>query len=351
MADEERCPSCHPSSSTTASLRAEALAEPIPAEVIKTARDEPDLTQVINPALWPDPTPEMLEHPVFNAIWGAIKGWDVNVPDVYAGYCDVTGNHARAIFDVLTSDERATLKLVGPQRTGYIDVVFDGPPGPESGRFVEVEDDQGKSVEVGEWVQREHRLRGSTTVLRLQVAPATETPRADRLELIAYYAYAYLAEHGTTPTVESFADELDGVARFRAALRKFDTDRLNSQQDRPLVAQMRTVADRLWSSHGPDGTVMNLELVAYVGSLRTLASAITRLETAGTIMLEELEEIDVTLPVADDSPGRMPLSEECRRAAHAHRSARPIMAVRLELMADMLDDIELRAHELLRAVK
>ncbi len=32
--------------------------------------------------------------------------------------------------------------------------MFDGPPGPESGRFVEVERD-GKSISAGEWVKRE----------------------------------------------------------------------------------------------------------------------------------------------------------------------------------------------------
>lgn len=36
----------------------------------------------------------------------------------------------------------------------YIDFVFDGPPGHESGRFVEVEDSTGKSIRIGEWVQR-----------------------------------------------------------------------------------------------------------------------------------------------------------------------------------------------------
>jgi hypothetical protein len=34
-----------------------------------------------------------------------------------------------------------------------IDIVFDGPPGHESGRFVEVERD-GKSISLGEWQQR-----------------------------------------------------------------------------------------------------------------------------------------------------------------------------------------------------
>ena len=35
-----------------------------------------------------------------------------------------------------------------------VDIVFDGPPGPESGRFVEVENQHGRSVNVGERVHR-----------------------------------------------------------------------------------------------------------------------------------------------------------------------------------------------------
>jgi hypothetical protein len=36
-----------------------------------------------------------------------------------------------------------------------IDIVFDGPPGPVAGRFVEVEDLSGASISVGEWLERE----------------------------------------------------------------------------------------------------------------------------------------------------------------------------------------------------
>ena len=54
---------------------------------------------------WPDPSPEMLETPQFEAVWQAIKRWDINVPDAYSGYCGATGNHVRAILDAL---ERAT---------------------------------------------------------------------------------------------------------------------------------------------------------------------------------------------------------------------------------------------------
>lgn len=37
----------------------------------------------------------------------------------------------------------------------FIDIVFDGPPEHESGRFVEVEDMAGKSIKSGKWVHRE----------------------------------------------------------------------------------------------------------------------------------------------------------------------------------------------------
>jgi len=37
----------------------------------------------------------------------------------------------------------------------FVDIVFDGPPSAEAGRFVEVEDHTGASVNYGTWVQRE----------------------------------------------------------------------------------------------------------------------------------------------------------------------------------------------------
>ena len=36
----------------------------------------------------------------------------------------------------------------------YVDIVFDGPPSHESGRFVEVENAKGQSIRFGEWVHR-----------------------------------------------------------------------------------------------------------------------------------------------------------------------------------------------------
>jgi hypothetical protein len=52
---------------------------------------------------WPDPTPEMLNDPKFNAIWLCIRCWDINVPDAYIGYMGATGNHVRSILDALNA--------------------------------------------------------------------------------------------------------------------------------------------------------------------------------------------------------------------------------------------------------
>ena len=35
-----------------------------------------------------------------------------------------------------------------------INIIFDGPPGHTPGRFVEVETDDGKSIHIGEWIER-----------------------------------------------------------------------------------------------------------------------------------------------------------------------------------------------------
>lgn len=46
-----------------------------------------------------------------------------------------------------------------------VNVVFDGPPGPVSGRFIETEDLDGKGVGVGEWVE----LEGGRWALQIDV--------------------------------------------------------------------------------------------------------------------------------------------------------------------------------------
>lgn len=57
----------------------------------------------------------------------------------------------------------------------YIDIVFDGPPSHTMPRLVEVEDRYGKSVKVGEWVER-----GGYNVLRIPLGMKD----ADILQLV-----------------------------------------------------------------------------------------------------------------------------------------------------------------------
>lgn len=51
------------------------------------------------------------------------------------------------------------------RETQLVDIVFDGPPGPEPGRFVEVEDMNGAGIKVGEWFE----LAGGRWALRVEV--------------------------------------------------------------------------------------------------------------------------------------------------------------------------------------
>lgn len=52
-------------------------------------------------------------------------------------------------------------------------IVFDGPPGPDSPKFVEVETEQGTSVSVGEWRKE---MRGSFTTGLWTFGPFYEYP-------------------------------------------------------------------------------------------------------------------------------------------------------------------------------
>ena len=77
----------------------------------------------------------MTAEQAMREIWGAVP------PD-----CGPE-NYDFIVADVVTKAAAAAL-------TRQIDVVFDGPPGPNAGRFVEVEDESGRSVDVGKWVER-----------------------------------------------------------------------------------------------------------------------------------------------------------------------------------------------------
>lgn len=70
-------------------------------------------------------------------------------------HCAVGTPLTDVVDRVLNSIRTASALEADEQRSrtdGYIDIVFDGPPSHESGRFVEVEDETGKSISVGEWI-------------------------------------------------------------------------------------------------------------------------------------------------------------------------------------------------------
>jgi hypothetical protein len=49
----------------------------------------------------PNPTPEEMASPQFEAIWNIIKTWDINVPEYYSGYSGGNGSHVKLILDEL----------------------------------------------------------------------------------------------------------------------------------------------------------------------------------------------------------------------------------------------------------
>lgn len=61
-------------------------------------------------------------------------------------------NWARANAHERVEDLIAAVRAEQPKGE-TIQIRFDGPPGPEAGRFVEVEDIDGKGIRIGEWVQ------------------------------------------------------------------------------------------------------------------------------------------------------------------------------------------------------
>jgi len=59
-----------------------------------------------------------------------------------------------------------------------INIIFDGPPSHKSGRFVEVETDDGKSISVGKWRERKDGL----WALRITELPPTESGQYTKKE-------------------------------------------------------------------------------------------------------------------------------------------------------------------------
>jgi hypothetical protein len=59
------------------------------------------------------------------------------------------------------------------QTPKVINIVCDGPPGPQASRFIEVEDDNGHSINVGDWRERD----GGHWALRIDLEQIARSSR------------------------------------------------------------------------------------------------------------------------------------------------------------------------------
>lgn len=89
----------------------------------------------------------------------------------------------------------------------YIDIVFDGPPGPISGRFVEVERD-GASIGIGEWVQQDDLWMLRIPDFEAEFARLREVVEKQRTELRAWHEDAIEAVNDTEHHLK---DERNGI--------------------------------------------------------------------------------------------------------------------------------------------
>ncbi len=99
----------------------------------------------------------------------------------------------------------------------YIDIVFDGPPSHESGRFVEVENEQGKSIRFGEWVER----KDGYWALRIESIDALKARNAELVTALTEIAeYVAINEMTIAPQLPVAPLEMKKIALAALAIEK-----------------------------------------------------------------------------------------------------------------------------------
>ena len=99
----------------------------------------------------------------------------------------------------------------------FIDIVFDGPPGPVCGRFVEVEDQDGKSINAGEWIQRDDGYWVLRFKDRTENAEA-DTALLDSLDVLAArYGHSWMLDSRGLPLLKRWS-QTPPFKTIRAAL-------------------------------------------------------------------------------------------------------------------------------------
>jgi hypothetical protein len=95
---------------------------------------------------WVDPSEQPNDR-------SSLQQYEVDT-DVLARWRDTLKDYLQARAALVREIERQGWRATPRPRVGHVDIVFDGPPGPEPPGFVEVEDDEGRSIRYGEWVER-----------------------------------------------------------------------------------------------------------------------------------------------------------------------------------------------------
>lgn len=95
---------------------------------------------------------ECWAEPIEQPADGVTETYDVDT-EVLNRWRDTRRAYLGARAAVVGAIERQGWRASAPA-AGFVDIVFDRSPGPDAPRFIEVEDEQGRSATVGEWVER-----------------------------------------------------------------------------------------------------------------------------------------------------------------------------------------------------
>lgn len=103
--------------------------------------------------------------------------------------------------EMIRNSDAALARRSCASESRFIDIVFDGPPGSVSGRFVEVENEKGASINPGEWIERPDGLWA------LRIPRTFGARRADQLPAGENGASEWTAQCTCMPLPEPPADE------------------------------------------------------------------------------------------------------------------------------------------------
>ena len=102
-----------------------------------------------------------MKQPITEEQWRVMRGWcsllvlnDCMHPEVHKRFRGPAGCEYETCPILAEMREKGSAMEQEEDGNKYIDIVFDGPPANESGRFIEVEDENGHGLSFGEWVER-----------------------------------------------------------------------------------------------------------------------------------------------------------------------------------------------------